>query len=384
MHLFATLACMERSITYRILSYTLILAVFVVAPVWPDSDLPVGEASSLSVSEHDGYIHVEVLTPWPGADTTFEYALVDRTRDDHNEEQVPEGLSVIRTPVERVVTMSTTFVAGFEELGELDRIVGHDNPDFLYSEAARRRASAGDLAAVAPGNEIDLEVLIDLQPDLVMVNQYDPADDTVDRIEEAGLTVLVSGDWTEHSPVGRMEWIYLTGLLTGTAERAAEYAGETAARYEHLADSVSDVDYRPEVLINGPFQGTWAVPEADAYSARFIEDAGGDYPWSDESGTGSLFLDVEAVFDRAGNADIWINPGQWQSLDDIADERLFEFEPVNAGRVYNNNRRISESGGIDYFESGQIRPDDILADLISIFHPDTRPDHELIYYQRLD
>ncbi len=375
---------MRHSIGLRIVFCTLVLTLLCAAPALSESGLPAGEASGFEVSEENGYIRVKVVTPWPGAGTTFEYALVDRYRDSHSEEQVPDGLTVIRTPVERVVTMSTTFVAGFEALDELDRIVGHDNPAFLYSESARTRASDGDIVAVAPGNEIDMEVLIDLEPDLVMVNQYDPADDTVERIEEAGLTALVSGDWTEQSPVGRMEWIYLTGLLTGNAERAAEYVGENASRYERLAASVADVAERPEVLINGPFQGTWAVPEADAYSARFIEDAGGAYPWRDTPGSGSLFLDVEAVFDRAGDADIWINPGQWQSLDDIADERLFEFTPVTEGRVYNNNKRISETGGMDYFESGQIRPDDILADLISIFHPELRPDHERVYYHRLD
>ena len=376
---------MKRPMVARITSFVAVaIAIMSAAPAWSVNELPVGEASSFSIQERDGYIHLHVETPWPGADTGFEYALVNRTRDDHGAEHVPNGMTVITTPVDRVVTMSTTFVAGFEALGELDRIVGHDNPDFLYSEAARARAGDGNIAAVAPGGETDLEVLVDLEPDLVMVNQYNPADDTVDRIEEAGLTALISGDWTEQSPVGRMEWIYLTGLLTGKAERAGEYVEETASRYERLAASVSDVDERPEVLINGPFQGSWAVPRAGAYSARFIEDAGGDYPWSHKSGNGSLFLDVEAVFDRAGDADLWINPGQWQSLDDIADERLFEFEPVATGNVYNNNRRVSETGGIDYFESGQIRPDAILADLISIFHPKLLPDHQRVYYHRLE
>lgn len=381
----ATLSGMNHTLLARTFSFVAVsLAILSAAPAWSENGLPVGEATSFSVQEREGYTHVHVETPWPGADSGFEYALVDRNRDDHGAEHVPDGMTVIRTPVERVVTMSTTFVAGFEALDELDRIVGHEDPDLLYSEAARARADDGDIAAVAAGGEPDLEVLVDLEPDVVMVNQYDPADDTVDRIEEAGITALVSGDWTEQSPVGRMEWIYLTGLLTGKTDRAAEFVEETASRYERLASTVSGVDERPKVLINGPFEGSWAVPRADAYSARFIEDAGGDYPWSNESGDGSLFLDTEAVFDRAGDADLWINPGQWRSLDDIADERLLEFEPVASGEVYNNNRRISETGGIDYFESGQIRPDDILADLISIFHPELLPDHQRVYYHRLD
>lgn len=350
------------------------------------SDLPLGEASSFSVQEQDQFTLVEVTRPWPGADSTMRYALVHRSvaEDDGIPGDIPDDATVIETPVQRVVTTSTTFVAGFDVLDSLDLIVGHDNPDFLYSEAARERRSEGEITAVGSGSGLDLETVVDLEPDLVMLNQYDESDQTAGRIEDAGIPVLISGDWTEHSPLGRMEWLYLTGLLTGRTEAAREHIRDTADSYRELADRVEQERNRPTVLINGPFEGSWAVPEADAYSAQFIEDAGGEYPWDDVSGTGSLFLDIESVFDTAGDADIWINPGQWQSLSDIEDERLVEFAPVTEGEVYNNNRRISPGGGIDYFESGQVRPDVILADLVSIFHPDLIPEHERVYYQELE
>ncbi|MFW5994643.1 MAG: ABC transporter substrate-binding protein [Spirochaetia bacterium] len=350
------------------------------------NDLPLEEATSFSVHEHDRHTLVEVTRPWPGADSTLRYALVDRTdaEQDGIPDGVPEDATIIETPVQRVVTTSTTFVAGFDTLDALDAIVGHDNPGFLYSEAARERHREGDISSVGNGSGLDLETVVDLDPDLVMLNQYDESDQTPSRLADADIPVLISGDWTEQSPLGRMEWLYLTGLLTGRADAASEYIRETAERYRTLAERVEDESDRPTVLINGPFEGSWAVPRADAYSARFIEDAGGEYAWEDVEGTDSLFLDTESVFDTAGDADIWINPGQWQSLDDIEDERLFEFAAVTEERVYNNNRRVSPGGGIDYFESGQVRPDVILADLVSIFHPELMPEHERVYYQRLE
>jgi iron complex transport system substrate-binding protein len=66
-----------------------------------------------------------------------------------------------------------------------------------------------------------------------------------------------------------------------------------------------------------------------------------------------------------------------------ADERFATFDAVQSGEVYNNNRRLTEQGGNDYWESGVNNPHLILADLIAIFHPELLPDHELYYYQQL-
>lgn len=52
--------------------------------------------------------------------------------------------------------------------------------------------------------------------------------------------------------------------------------------------------------------------------------------------------------------------------------------------MFNNNKRLNENGGNDYWESGVTNPHLVLADLIRIFHPDLLPDHELYFYQKLE
>lgn len=52
--------------------------------------------------------------------------------------------------------------------------------------------------------------------------------------------------------------------------------------------------------------------------------------------------------------------------------------------MYNNNARITEAGGNDYYESGAAHPDVILADLIQIFHPGLLPEHKLYYFKQLE
>ena len=55
---------------------------------------------------------------------------------------------------------------------------------------------------------------------------------------------------------------------------------------------------------------------------------------------------------------------------------------VKERRVFNNNRRQTPSGGSDFWESGNVRPDRILRDLRTIFSGGNAD--SLWYYKRLE
>ena len=42
------------------------------------------------------------------------------------------------------------------------------------------------------------------------------------------------------------------------------------------------------------------------------------------------------------------------------------------------------AGGSDFWESGVLRPDRVLADLVHIFHPELSETDELYYYRQLE
>ena len=67
----------------------------------------------------------------------------------------------------------------------------------------------------------------------------------------------------------------------------------------------------------------------------------------------------------------------------LLDERFSDLPVVQEGRVYNNNARISQGGGNDYWESGTVRPDLVLGDLIKVFHPGLLSEHQFVYYRKL-
>jgi iron complex transport system substrate-binding protein len=52
--------------------------------------------------------------------------------------------------------------------------------------------------------------------------------------------------------------------------------------------------------------------------------------------------------------------------------------------VFNNNLRSVPGGGNDYWESGVMHPDLVLADLVKILHPEISQGKEFYYYRKIE
>ena len=128
--------------------------------------------------------------------------------------------------------------------------------------------------------------------------------------------------------------------------------------------------------------------------ARLIDDAAGDYLYDRDTDNTSAVVDNEEAYLMAASADRWINVGQFHSLGELRSRypKLASIECVRGGNVFNCTRRLSPRGGNDFWESGVVRPDRILGDLIKIFHPElslSAADEpllagELYYYTQLE
>jgi iron complex transport system substrate-binding protein len=162
---------------------------------------------------------------------------------------------------------------------------------------------------------------------------------------------------------------------------------EIEHNYLDLKARASMVKEKPAAFCNLPFKEIWYMPCSGNYMTRLLTDAGCNFLWKDEGANNryNLSLDYETVYSRAANADYWLNTGFANSLAEIkaADKKNTFFKAFKTGNVYNNNKRNTPAGGFDFWESGTVNPDKILADLIYIFHPELLKSHELYYYQKL-
>jgi iron complex transport system substrate-binding protein len=345
-------------------------------------------AEGFQISYYNNYKVILVNEPFADAGFRYEYVLVQcgTTLPEVIEGTQTIGYQVIEVPIQSIVTLSATFLPNLETIGELDALVANDEFDFVYSEAVRARIDAGEMVEVGFPSGIDNELVLDLNPDLIMLNAFSQADlDPLNLLRDEGIPYAANIDYLETSPLGRAEWVKFTAAFFNREEEANNFFTEVEGAYNQLTALTADAEARPTIMVNGLFGDTWFVSGGQSYVARLIADAGGDYLWADDEATGGVPLDFESVLERAADADIWINPNFWFTLADglAEDERYAEFAPFASGQVYNNNARVTPMGGNDYYEGAVANPHLLLADLIAIFQPALLPDHELFYYQQL-
>jgi iron complex transport system substrate-binding protein len=355
----------------------------------PDVDyfpekITLSDSVGWTIAYANNYKVITVLNPWRDADVQFRYVLVQCGTPPPAD---VGDAQVIEAPIDTIVTMSTTQLPHLNELDLLDRLIGVDNFRFINTPAVVQKIEAGELVEIGGGSEVNVEQAIDLDPDLIMTYGVgNPENDAHPKLIEAGLQVALNSEYMETSPLGRAEWIKFTGAFFNQEAAATAVYDNIAERYNEIAAQARDVSDKPPVFTGAPFQGTWSMPGGNSYVARLLADAGADYLWANDDSTGSQQLSFEAVFERAQDANFWLNTSSWQSLADglAADERFAEFSAFQNGNVFNNNVRLNENGGNDYWETGVTNPHLVLADLIKIFHPELLPDHELYFYQQLE
>jgi iron complex transport system substrate-binding protein len=89
--------------------------------------------------------------------------------------------------------------------------------------------------------------------------------------------------------------------------------------------------------------------------------------------------------DKAKDADFWIGPGQFTSIQEMLDNNpnYIHFKAVTNKNIYSFSTKKGKTGGIIYYELAQNRPDLVLKDIVKILHPEVLPDHELFFFEKL-
>lgn len=341
-------------------------------------------ATGFRVYDRGAYTQVEVTDPWQQSkDVIFSYLLAP------GREALPDSLKdrpFIKTPVKRVIALSTTHLAMIDQLGNAESIVGLSGAEYIFSPTIIKGIESGAVRDVGYGQGLDFESIVKLEPDVLFLYGVEGnVMTTLEKLRDLGIPAVFCGEYLETHPLGKAEWIRFFSLFYNKEEQAARFFRHIDSAYLALSALASEVQVKPAVLTGLPWKDTWYMAGGKSFAAKLITDAGGSYLWKENKSTQAVPMDLESVYLRAIQADIWINPGAAGSLDDILlqDSRLGELGVLKEGRVFNNNARVSAGSGNDYWESGTVRPDLILADLIRVFHPDLLADHQFVYYRQL-
>ncbi|MEH2402914.1 ABC transporter substrate-binding protein [Nostoc sp.] len=346
--------------------------------------IKITHATGLAVEYHKHYKVVTIKNPWQNAKTGFQYVLVQCGTP------TPQGFNqtqVITVPVNSIVSLSTTHLPHLAKLGVVDKLIGVSNSKQVNTPDVVERIKAGKVSQIGKNDNVDIEKLLELNPDLVTTyGTGNSQTDSYAKLTEAGLKVAINAEYMEDTPLGRSEWLKFTALFFNKEEQAEKIFNEIAYKYKQIAQKVKSVKNRPTVFVGFNFKGTWYMPGGKSYVAKYLADAGANYLWSNDKSSGSLPLSFEVVLERAANADYWLNFSQsWNNLKDLVaeDNRYADFKAVKQENLYNNNARVNENGGNDYWEDGISNPDVVLSDLLKILHSDILPNHQLFYYRKL-
>jgi iron complex transport system substrate-binding protein len=341
-------------------------------------------AQGLSIRKEKHWTRISVRNPWEKArNIEIEYYLVPR------DSIIPAGLSektIIRIPVERIVCLSTSHLAFLHALGLNDAITGVSGASYIRNPSIRKRIAEGKIRDVGYDRQLNYEEIIQQHPDLVMIYGVDSEITGIaNKLHDLGIPAVYNAEYLEKTPLGKAEWIKFIAAFFMKGHMADSVFNVVERNYLTLNHRVSLIKNRPVVMVGMPYRDAWWIPGGSSYLSKLIEDAGATYIAKDNISHESFVISMEEAFLWAEKSDFWIHVGSVNHKSEIAeaDSRFKNFQLFRTGRIFNNNKRSTPDGGNDFWESGAVYPDSILADLITIFHPGILSGENLTYYKEI-
>ena len=289
-------------------------------------------------------------------------------------DDLPEGVAVLRQPIENIYLVSTSVMDLFLHLDALDSIrLSGTRAEGWYLDEAKAAMEAGRIAYAGKYSAPDYEQILSAGCSLAIENTmiyHTP--EVKEQLERFGIPVLVERSSYESSPLARMEWIKFYGILLGKQDLAEQVFAEQLARIQPLLDQPSTGKACAFFSITANDLAN--VRKGGDYVAQMIEMAGGDYVFAELTDSGSnlstMNLPLEDFYAGARDADYLIYNSTIEGVLSTTEELtakcplLADFRAVQNGNVWCTTQ--------SFFQQSMELADFIL-DLHTIFteeHPD--------------
>ena len=358
-------------------------------------ELPVAESSSklelkyatgFSVKHYDTHDVLTIAKPWPKANKAYNYVLISKENMAKATFEKERYDGIIVNPVEKIVVTSTTHIPGLELLNVEKSLVGFPGTDYISSTNTRHRIDNGNVRELGKNESINTEVLLELNPNVVVGFGVDGVNKTFETIKKAGISVIYNGDWAESSALAKAEWIKFFGVLFNKKKEADSIFNKIEKNYLDAKALAQKASTEPTILSGAMHKDVWYLPNGSSPEAQFLKDANTNYLWKESTGNGSLALSFEAVLNKAKNADIWLSPSYYTSFEQLLNSSSLyaNFKAFKERNVFGFSDTTGKTGGVLYYELGTARPDLVLKDMIKICHPELLIDYEPRFFKRLN
>lgn len=343
------------------------------------------ESAQLEVSYHG---HWKRVTFAPAVDTRETLSLVLVQCGTPRPPTGPRDV-VVEVPVRSLSTGNASMLGASALLGVDDRIHGVPSGLTVSVPSIRAAVDAGravPIYAAAHGNG-EQAAALGSELFLTFYSAY-PEANLHPLLRRLGVVSAPQSDHTEPTPLGRAEWLKYLGLFFNREAEANRLFDDRRDRYRQLAATVRDVARRPVVQLGYPGgRDEWVQAGGRNMLYRLVEDAGGAHRWHDVEIAGSLtFAPMEKLYDRAGEADVWIGsfipaPASVAALRTDYPQ-LAWLPPIRRGAVYwlDANKDGMRN---PWSDQSMTEPQDVLADFIAILHPERLPGRAPRFARRL-
>ncbi|WP_347175029.1 ABC transporter substrate-binding protein [Polaribacter uvawellassae] len=339
-------------------------------------------AKGFDIQYFDSYKKLIIKSPYQNSKEQFEYIL----SNSENKEFTSIKGTIITTPIQQVVVTSTTHIPMLELLGVENSLIGFPHTKYISSTKTRKLIDANFVKEIGVKDALNTEILLDLNPDVVIGYSMTKTNKSLNLIEKSGIPVVLNGDWLEDTPLGRAEWIKFFGILYNKEKEADSIFNVIETNYKAAKKLANNATKIPTVLSGAIMsKDIWNLPAGESFVAQFLTDANTNYLWKDSKGKGSLSISFESILDKGKSAKIWIAPGYFSSKKQMLEKNAYykEFTAFKNDQLYTFATKTGETGGVLYFELGPTRPDLVLKDIIKITHPELLKEYTTTFFEKM-
>lgn len=342
--------------------------------------IPLRYAENLTLVAYPEYTVATLRNPWDTLRTLHTYILVPAAEP--LPAHLPQG-TVVRTPLSKAVVYSSVHCGLVNNLGAFNSIGGICDLKYIKLPVVQEGVKRGTIADCGDGMNPDMEKIIDLHPDAILLSPFENSGG-YGRIEKLNIPIIECADYMETSALGRAEWMRFYGLLFGAAPKADSLFAEVVSCYKRLQHCAMLSSVSLSVVSELKSGSAWYVPGGRSTMGRLFNDACGRYVFAEDKHSGSIPLAFETVFDKAGDADVWIikyNRDRDMSYSDLKADYIgyTGFKAFKTRNIYGCN-----TAKVPFYEETPFRPDYLLADLIQILHPEIGDLGGLRYFCKLN
>ena len=239
---------------------------------------------------------------------------------------LPEGTVELRQPLENIYLVSSSIMDYFIHLDALDSItLSGTRADGWYLDEAKAAMEAGEITYAGKYSAPDYECILAAHCSLAIENTmiyHTP--EVKEQLERFGIPVLVERSSYESSPLARMEWIKLYGILLGKEALAEEVFARQAQRIAPLLEQPSTGKRCAFFSITS--SGLATVRKSGDYVAQMIGMAGGEYVFTALTDSGNslstMNIPLEDLYAGVKDADVLIYNGTIEGTISTKEELL--------------------------------------------------------------